>query len=227
MKVSKRLIIGLLFIGTLIAIRLSGIGAYITFEQLKLQRDMLVGLVETQYVWSVFAYISLFTLGVAFFLPVAMVLTLAGGFLFGLPWGILYANIGGTLGSIASFLMVRYLLGDSLQEKYATRLAGFNQAMHEQGSLYLLFIHFIFVIPFFMINTLAGLTRVSLWTFVWTTSLGILPSQFVYIFTGQQLSDINSVQDIFSGGVLVALCLLACLGLVPMFLKFPVKNIKT
>jgi len=226
MKVSKRLILGFLFIGALIAIRLSGIGEYITFEQLKLQRDMLVGLVETQYAWSVFAYISFFTLGVAFFLPVAMVLTLASGFLFGFPWGILYANIGGTLGSIISFLMVRYLFGESLQVRYAARLAGFNQAMHEQGSLYLLFIHFIFVIPFFMINTLAGLTRVSLWTFIWTTSLGILPGQFVYTFTGQQLSDINSIQDIFSGGVLVALCLLAFLGMVPMLIKFPVKATK-
>lgn len=219
MKVSKRLILGFLFIGALIAIRLSGIGEYITFEQIKLQRDVLVNLVETQYAWSVFTYISLFTLGVAFFLPVAMVLTLAGGFLFGFPWGILYANIGGTLGSIISFLMVRYLLGEGLQERYASRLAGFNQAMHEQGSLYLLFIHFIFVIPFFMVNTLAGLTRVSLWTFTWTTSLGILPAQFVYTFTGQQLSDINSVQDIFSGGVLAALCLLAFLGIVSMFMK--------
>ena len=105
MKISKRLIIGLLFIGTLIAIRLSGIGEYFTLEQIKLQRDMLIRLVETQYAWSVFVYISFFTLGVAFFLPVAMVLTLASGFLFGFPCGILYANIGGTLGSIISFLM--------------------------------------------------------------------------------------------------------------------------
>lgn len=224
MKHAKRVILGILFIGILVAIRLSGLGAYITFEHLKLQRDLLEKLVETNYVWAVLGYLSLFTLGVALFLPVAMVLTLAGGFLFGFPWGILYANIGGTLGSIISFLMVRYSLGDTLQERYAARLTGFNQAMAEQGSLYLLFIHFIFVIPFFMINTLAGLTRVSLWTFIWTTSLGILPGQMVYTFTGQQLSDINSVQDIFSGGVLVALCLLACLGLVPIFIKLPVKK---
>jgi len=221
MKISKRLILGLIFIGALVAIRLTGLGEYFTFEQVKLHRDMLVQLVQEQYLTSVLVYISLFTLGVAFFLPVAMILTLAGGFLFGVPWGVLYANIGGTIGSIFSFLMVRYVLGDGLQERYAGRLKGFNQAMHEQGSLYLLFIHFIFVIPFFMINILAGLTRVSLWTFVWTTSLGILPGQFVYAFTGQQLNKINSVQDIFSGSVLVALCLLALLGMVPMFLKFP------
>lgn len=219
MKHLKRFILGLIFIGALIAVRLSGIGEYFTLEQVKLQRDVLVSLVEGHYAWAVFTYISFFTLGVAFFLPVAMVLTLAGGFLFGFPWAILYANLGGTLGSIISFLIVRYLLGDTLQERYASKLVGFNRAMEEQGSLYLLFIHFIFVIPFFMINTLAGLTRVSLWTFIWTTSLGILPGQLVYAFTGQQLSDINSVQDIFSGGVLAALCLLAILGIVPMFLK--------
>ncbi len=220
---TKRFILGLIFIGALIAIRLSGLGEYFTLEQLKLHRDLLVNLVQEQYFAAVFVYLSIFTLGVAFFLPVAMVLTVAGGFLFGVWQGVLYANIGGTIGSIFSFLMVRFLMGERLQEKYADRLVGFNKSMEEQGSLYLLFIHFIFVIPFFMINILAGLTRVPLWTFIWTTSLGILPGQFVYTFTGQQLNEIHSVQDVFSGGVLAALCLLACLGLVPMFIKLPVK----
>lgn len=224
MKQKNRIILGLIFIAALIAIRLSGLGEQFTFEQFKLHRDALVQLVQDQYLWAVLVYISSFALGVAFFLPVAMLLTLVGGFLFGTLPGILYANIGGTLGSIAAFLIVRHVLGDTLQQRYAHRLAGFNQAMHEQGSLYLLFIHFIFVIPFFMINTLAGLTRVSLWTFIWTTSLGILPGQIVYTFTGSQLNEIHSLQDIFSGGVLMALCLLACLGMVPLFIKLPTKK---
>lgn len=225
MKVSKRFIFGIIFIGALLVIRLTGLGAYVTFEQLKLHKDLLVQLVQMQYPTAIFLYLSLFTLGVAFFLPVAMLLTLAGGFLFGFPLGVLLANIGGTLGSIVSFLIVRYLLGESLQERYAIRLKRFNQAIKEQGSLYLLLVRFIFVLPFFMVNTLAGLTRVPLWTFIWTTSLGILPSQFVYTFTGQQLNHIDSLQDIFSGGVLVALCLLACLGIVPMFIHLPkIKN---
>lgn len=221
MNVSKRLIFGIIFIGTLLAIRLTGLGEYFTFEQLKLHRDLLVQLVQTQYHMAIFLYLSLFTLGVAFFLPVAMVLTLAGGFLFGFPLGAFLANVGGTLGSIASFLIVRYLLGESLQERYAGRLKRFNEAMSQQGSLYLLIVRFIFVLPFFMVNTLAGLTRVPLLTFVWTTSLGILPSQFVYAFTGQQLNQIHSVQDIFSGSVLAALCLLAFLGIVPLFIQLP------
>lgn len=216
---NRRIFFGILFLIIVVLLRYSGIGEHINFGKLKFHRNTLKLFVEHNYWYSVLIYILSYMLIVTLFLPLAAVFTLAGGFLFGTLFGALFANIGATLGAIIAFLIVRYVIGDSLQKKYKQQLAKFNTAMAEQGSWYLLFVHFIFVIPFFMINILAGLTQVSLWTFTWTTSLGILPGAFVYTFTGEQLNEIDTFTDIFSGKVLLAFGLLTLMGIIPMVLK--------
>jgi uncharacterized membrane protein YdjX (TVP38/TMEM64 family) len=139
--------------------------------------------------------------------------------LFGTFLGAVYANIGATLGAIGAFLLVRYSFGAALQRKYAQQLVRFNKAMHEEGMSYLLSVHFIAVIPFFLVNILAGLTQVPLWTFIWTTSVGIFPGSLVYAFAGQQLNTIENVRDIFSLKLLLAFLLLAMLAALPILIK--------
>jgi uncharacterized membrane protein YdjX (TVP38/TMEM64 family) len=75
------------------------------------------------------------------------------------------------------------------------------------------------VFPFFVVNLLAGLTKVKLRTFIWTTSLGILPSSLIYAFAGEQIGKIHHVSEIFSGRVLVAFILLALAAISPTIYK--------
>ena len=76
--------------------------------------------------------------------------------------------------------------------------------MDRNGASYLLTLRLIPVFPFFLINFLAGLTKVPLRTFLWTTSLGIIPGTVVFAFAGQQLGSINSPADILSKKVIAA-----------------------
>ena len=69
--------------------------------------------------------------------------------------------------------------------------------------------------PTFLINALGGLTTVSLWTFIWTTSIGILPGSLVYTFAGQQLGKIESVKEILSWHLILVLILLSVLAILP------------
>lgn len=218
-KIAMRLLIVLVVLGAIIALRYSGIRNYINVAQLKEQRTYLQAMVEQHYLRSVFLYIVLYTAVVAFSLPVAAVFTIAGGFLFGILFGAIYANIGATLGAIIAFLLVRYLIGNAVQQKYQVQLARFNEQFKAHGTSFLLSIHFIAVIPFFLINAFAGLTQVSLWTFIWTTSVGIFPGALVYAFAGQQLNAIQTVRDVFSPNIIIAFALLALLAMVPMLFK--------
>jgi len=52
------------------------------------------------------------------------------------------------------------------------------------GHLYLLTLRLMPVFPFFLINILTGLINIPLRTFIWTTSLGIIPGSLVYAFAG-------------------------------------------
>lgn len=197
----------------------AGVSNYITIEQLKFHRMQLQSIVRDNYLLSVLAYIAFFSSVTAFCVPVTVVLTIAGGFLFGIFAGAIYANIGSTLGSAISFLIVRYSLGMWVQKKYAKELVKFNQLVQANGASYLLAMQFSPVTPFFLINLLAGVTNMSLWTFIWTTSVGTLPGTLVYTFAGQQLIAIEQVSDIFSYKVFLLFVLLALLALVPIVIK--------
>jgi len=192
---------------------------YITFEQLKFHRVQLQMLVRDHYLFSVMTYLAIFSSAVIFFMPFTVILTIAGGFLFGIFTGALYANIGTTLGGIVVFLMIRYSLGAWLQKKYKKELVRFNRHIREDGIHYLLFLQLLPATPTFLINLLAGMTKMSLWTFIWTTSVGIFPGTLIYTFAGQQLSTIEQVEDIFSYNLLLLLILLSLLAILPIAIK--------
>jgi len=67
----------------------------------------------------------------------------------------------------------------------------------------------------FLINALGGVTSLSIWTFIWTTSIGILPGSLVYTFAGQQLGKIESAKEILSWQMIIVLIFLASLAILP------------
>lgn len=215
----KRIIFILLILGAIAIIRFADIDRYLTFENLKQNKVYLQQIVEDNYLFSVVGYIITYVLVVALSIPGATILTLSGGFLFGVILGALYVNAGATTGATLAFLFCRYVAGEWIQNKYHDKLTTFNRELSENGYRYLLTLRFIPVFPFFLINILAGLTKISLRTFVWTTALGILPGSLVYAFAGSQLNEIESVGDIFSTRILIAFLLLALFVLLPVLLN--------
>jgi uncharacterized membrane protein YdjX (TVP38/TMEM64 family) len=203
----------------IVAIRLTGVHKYLTFENLQTQKDILHAYVDANYLLAMLIFVLTYTISVAFSIPGATILTLTGGLLFGTIFGALFVNVGATAGSIGVFLFARYLLGAKLQEKYSEKLAKFNKEIEVNGYSYLLTLRFIPLFPFWMVNLFAGLTKIPLRTYVWTTALGILPGSLVYTYTGNQLNTINSLKDIFSWNILLAFVLLGLLALFPTIMN--------
>ena len=61
----------------------------------------------------------------------------------------------------------------------------------DQGAMTLLVSRFIPVIAFNLINYAAGLTRISWWTFFWTTAIGILPLTALMVYMGSKMRDLS------------------------------------
>ncbi len=221
MKIStiKRLFVGLFVISLFFVARFMGIQHYITIDSMRENMFWLQCMVHKYYVLSVMSYICFYIFTITFSLPFAAVLTLAGGFFFGTLRGAVFANIGATVGSTCSFLLVRYVAGKPLQRKYKQQLQNFNKEFKKYGIWYLIVVHSIVIIPLFLVNILAGLTKVSVWTFMWTTSVSILPGGLVYAFAGKQLHTINSTKDIFSPSIIGAFILLGLISLLPILIK--------
>lgn len=197
----------------------SGLREMLSLENIQMKGEELKLFINGHYVISVAGFIALYIVVAAFSIPVAAVLTITAGYLYTFIIGALYVNVGATIGATLAFLFARYIAGDPLQQKYKHKLKKFNDELDKNGASYLFTIRLIFVLPFFVVNLLAGLTKVKLRTFIWTTSLGILPSSLIYAFAGQQIATIKNIGEIFSGRVLIAFVLLAAGAITPTIIK--------
>jgi uncharacterized membrane protein YdjX (TVP38/TMEM64 family) len=158
-------------------------------------------------------------------LPGAVILTLAGGFLFGSVLGTVLVNLGATTGSTLAFLAARYLFRDWVEAKFGHRIGAIQEGFSKNAFSYLMTLRLIPLFPFFIVNLVSGLTRVSLATYVTATAIGIIPGSFVFAYAGRQLGMINSLKEIASPNVLLAFTLLGLLALVPiMYRKFTEKK---
>lgn len=215
----KRVAPALAFILLLIALRISDIDQYFTFSAFNNSKAILFNFVQAHYAGSIFIFISLYIFLSTFVLPSTTVLTVAGGFLFGIVPGLMYVMIGAHLGALSGFFSGRYLFGNRLQKRFSKQLETFNRNIKDNAVSYLLTLRLIPIFPFSVINILAGLTKVDLFTFMWTTFVGIFPASFLYIYMGQKIGAAQTLSDIVSPTMLWALGGLGLLGLFPLILK--------
>ncbi len=211
-----RVAVVLLFLALIVVARLFSLDEYLTLDNLKMSQDLLSQIVEDHYLLSVFVYIVLYTIVTGLALPGAAVLTLGSGLLFGTVPGSIYVVVAATLGATISFLLSRYLIRDFVVKRHGERLKTFNSEIDRNGYRYLLALRLIPLFPFFLINLLAGLTSISLRTYVVTTAIGIIPGTLIYANAGSQLATVESVSDIFSGRIIMALILVALVMLLPI-----------
>lgn len=214
-----KLVVALLFVAAVAAFFAFDLPHYLTLEAVKTNRDRLLAWTEAHYARSVGLFIAVYVAQTALALPGAAVLTLTAGFLFGSLWGTVYANLGATMGATVAFLAARYVLAEWIERRFGARLAALQQGFARNGFSYLLTLRLIPVFPFFLINVLSGLTRVSLGTYVLATAVGIIPGSFVYAYAGRQLGTLESLSEIASPRVLTAFTLLGVLALAPVLYR--------
>jgi pyruvate/2-oxoglutarate dehydrogenase complex dihydrolipoamide dehydrogenase (E3) component/uncharacterized membrane protein YdjX (TVP38/TMEM64 family) len=160
-----------------------------------------------------------YVLMAALSLPGSVVMSLAGGALFGLAWGTLLVSFASSLGALLAFLASRYVLRDVVQKKFSDRLKTINERMARDGAFYLFTLRLVTVFPFFLINLLMGLTPMRAFTFYFVSQAGMLASSAVYANAGTQLAGLDSLSGILSPGLLFSFALL---GLSPWIARLGV-----
>jgi pyruvate/2-oxoglutarate dehydrogenase complex dihydrolipoamide dehydrogenase (E3) component/uncharacterized membrane protein YdjX (TVP38/TMEM64 family) len=199
------------------------LGRFFSLAYLKGAQAEFAALYAAKPLLVIAVYALIYIVVFATALPVGAVLTLVGGALFGLWVGTLVVSMASTLGATLSFLAARYLLGDSVRNKFGARLAEVDKGIEREGAFYLFSLRLIPVIPPGIINVLFGLTKMRTWTFHWVSQLGMLIGTMVYVNAGTQLGKLESARGILSPGLGLSLVLL---GLFPLIAKKIVDAIK-
>src|SRR5712692_4134313 len=101
----RRLLPVLVFVAGLVAFFALGFERYLSIDALRQHRGVLRVWVETSGVLAALVFMAVYIITVAFSLPGATVLSIAGGLLFGAGWGTVIVVISATLGATALFSM--------------------------------------------------------------------------------------------------------------------------
>lgn len=198
---------------------------YLTLEALKEHRALLLAFVEahafTAAIGFVFAYAAVVTLS----LPGATIMTLAGGFLFGVPLGATLTVIGATAGATLLFMIARSAFGDLLRQRAGPFLARMAEGFRKDAFSYLLFLRLVPAFPFWAVNLVPALLDMRLAPYVAATALGIIPGTTVYTAFGASLGQVFDagedvrLKDVFSPTLIAALVGLGLLSLLPVALR--------
>jgi len=203
-----------------------GFSQYFSLEHIKIYSKYLKDFVSERYIISIAIYMLIYFVVIALSIPATGPMTVLGGLLFGVERSIVYSTVSAVLGATAAFLFFRTALRDASVSKYGKQLEKFKKGLHEYGAFYLLILHFLFIFPFFVINSLAALAKVPLWRFIWTTTVGFLPCAIVYSLAGKQITTIKALSDIFSFRVIGTLGLLIGFLIFAMMFKKYRRNIE-
>ena len=190
-----KILIALIIAGALGAFFYFDLGRFLSLNTLKENRDHLLAFTEANHAAAVGLFILAYIAVTGLSLPGAVILTLAGGFMFGAVFGTLFVNLGATTGATLAFLAARYLLRDWVEQKLGKWLGPVQQGFTNNAFSYLMTLRLIPLFPFFVVNLVSGLTRMNLATYVTATALGIIPGSFVYAYAGRQLGTINSLKE--------------------------------
>ncbi|MFD2453872.1 TVP38/TMEM64 family protein [Ideonella paludis] len=161
-------------------------------------------------------YFVVYVVATALSLPGATVITLVGGALFGLGWGLLIVSFASSIGATLAFLASRWLLRDTVQARFGDKLAALNEGVQKDGAFYLFGLRLVPLFPFFMINLAMGLTPIRPWTFYWVSQVGMLAGTAVYVNAGTQLAQIDSLSGLASPSLIAAFALL---GVFPLLAR--------
>lgn len=212
----KKLIIILAILGAVVGFFVFDLDQVLTLENIKSNQAQLAQQVSEAPVLASVLYFGLYVLVTALSLPGAAIMTLAGGAIFGLVWGLLLASFASTIGATLAFLVSRYLLRDSVQRRFGDKLGAINRGVEQEGALYLFTLRLVPIFPFFLINILMGLTPIKTFTFSWVSQLGMFAGTTVYVNAGTQLAKIEGLGGILSPGLIFSFVLL---GLFPLIAK--------
>lgn len=203
----------------MVAFWASGLAAHINLQSLQNHKDAIRDYTNMHPVFAPLIFATLYIASVTLSLPIATLLTLLGGFLFGKWIGTLLVVTSATIGATLLFLIAKSSVGTGLRQKAGPLYQKISKNISENAAGYLLFMRLVPLFPFFVVNIVPALMNVPLRVYILTTFFGIMPGSFVYVNFGETLGDIESLSDLASGQVIFAFALLGFFALIPTLYK--------
>tara|TARA_B110000305_G_scaffold199087_1_gene225549 strand:- start:1711 stop:2433 length:723 start_codon:yes stop_codon:yes gene_type:complete len=220
----KRLLLPAILLGGLTLFFASGANEIISWGFLGTHYNA-IKTFASDHIWlGYLAFFCSYVLAVAFSLPIASLLTLAGGAVLGWP-AVILVVAAATTGAGLVFLAARNLFIDLLRQRAGRFIAKLEKGFSENAFFYLLALRLVPAAPFWAVNIVPALTRMPFRQFIGATCLGIIPGTAVYISVGRGFDHILAAGKtpdlgvLTSQEILLPLAGLGALSLLPILVR--------
>ncbi len=196
---------------------------YVTLDALKANQEALRSWVAAYGVLAGVAFMGIYAVAVAFSVPGAVFITIAGGFMFGPYLGTVYVVIGATAGALAVFLAARYALRDFFEARIGAAARKMEAGFRKNELSYMFILRLVPLFPFWLVNLVPAFLGVTVRSFVVGTFIGIIPGAFVYSLVGDGAGAVLAAGGDLNIGIIfeprflapiVGLAVLACVPIV-------------
>lgn len=196
----------------------------LTLETLRERREVLLAFVQENMLIAVLAYIGIYIVATVVMTPGAGVLTIAGGFLFGLVTGSILTVIGATLGASTLFFAAKSSVGSILREKAGPFVSKMEEGFKQDAWSYMFALRFIPAVPYPVANIAPAIFGAKYSQYAITTMLGIIPGVIAYTWIGSGLGatfDAGENPDLagVAKNLIPALVALGVVALIPVAWK--------
>ena len=135
-------------------------------------------------------YIFIYTLGTLLILP-STPLNLTGGAIFGIWWGTLWTTVAALVAAIAAFAFTRTIGRDLISRKLGQRWSAVDAEISQGGLFYMFAIRLLPIIPYGIVNFVAGLTSIKFKDYLIGTLLGTLPGVLPFVMMGAGITELS------------------------------------
>jgi len=216
----------LVILAALTAFFALGLNRYFSLDALRDNREALNAWVAASPVRALVIFMLAYAGAVAISFPGASILTVFGGFLFGLAVGVPAIVVAATIGAAVIFAAAKSALGDRLKGRVTGFLSQMENGFRENELSYMFVLRLAPVFPFWAVNIAAGLLGVSTRNFLVGTLFGIVPGSFVYASIGAAAGaafdagkNVSLSGILFQPSTLIPIIGLIFLSLIPVALK--------
>ncbi|XP_030613594.1 transmembrane protein 41A-A isoform X1 [Archocentrus centrarchus] len=167
----------------------------------------------------------------SFAIPGSSFLNILAGAIFGPYQGLLLACVLTTIGSTMCFLLSQVFGKHYIVNLFPDKVSTLQRKVEENQDrlfFFLLFLRFFPMTPNWFLNMSAPIVNIPISFFFCSVFIGLLPYNFICVQTGVMLSEVSSLDDLFSWERLLQLLAIACMALLPgtLIRRFSQKRLK-
>lgn len=181
--VIKAVILAVFLVAVLTLVRFSPLGEYLKMSNVNNLQQKLAGFQH----WASFIFFLVGALLIALGVPRSLI-SILGGMVFGLFWGILLSMAATLGGSVVIFLLTRWLGRPLFNQKVGPYLTVIEQQYSRHDFLLVVLLRQL-PLTCILVSVLIGLTFVSLSMFLLGSVVGLLPQTIIFTLFGSSLKE--------------------------------------